>query len=173
MRQTLQPILISHFTSHSPWNRRRTTRKHEIQAPRRHLAILGIPAESQFFTIPMFSLARTGIEPVRPITGPGILSPVRLPVSPPGRDGIFDANDSQTRAQEPQLPKSRWNGNADWRNIKLTDSRIGVRSRISARMSSSPACDCPNAVHSISRWALALGSTPLNRGKNRGLAPGG
>lgn len=35
---------------------------------------------------PVFLLARTGIEPVRPFTGPGILSPVRLPVSPPGRE---------------------------------------------------------------------------------------
>ena len=34
---------------------------------------------------PVILLARTGIEPVRPFTGPGILSPVRLPVSPPGR----------------------------------------------------------------------------------------
>ena len=41
--------------------------------------------DRRFFKNPVFLLARTGIEPVRPFTGPGILSPVRLPVSPPGR----------------------------------------------------------------------------------------
>ena len=42
-----------------------------------------------FLRAPVFLIARTGIEPVRPFTGPGILSPVRLPVSPPGREEHF------------------------------------------------------------------------------------
>ena len=56
--------------------------------------------KSSRFVVIRLLLARTGVEPVRPITGPGILSPVRLPISPPGQfagSACRDADDIAAR----------------------------------------------------------------------------